>query len=47
VRTYTYSEQVKANKMIHKLHAAAGVKDGPEARRILDELKALLESAMG
>jgi hypothetical protein len=46
VRALNYSEQVKANKLIHSYYAAAGIEDGLEARRILDLLTELLESAM-
>lgn len=45
-RILTYAEQVKANKLLLAFHKATTTKDGPEARRILDDLVAILESAM-
>ncbi len=45
-RGLAFAEQVKANKLLRAFYAAGSSKDGPGARRILDDLEAILEGAM-
>jgi hypothetical protein len=41
-----YSKQVRINRLLHEFYIATEHKDGPAARKILDDLEELLESAI-
>jgi hypothetical protein len=41
-----YGKQTRVNQLVHEFLTATEHKDGPGARKILDDLKELLESAM-
>jgi hypothetical protein len=41
-----YGKQVRVNRLVHEYFTATEHKDGPGARKVLDDLEELLESAL-